>query len=72
MGFAAYFMLPGAKKESSRAVFHIKKSPGPLGNGALGSTKTGTRTQDQLVKSQLLYQLSYLRVGGCLAAGRVE
>jgi hypothetical protein len=28
-----------------------------------GSTKTGTRTQDQLVKSQLLYQLSYLRVG---------
>ena len=28
-----------------------------------GSTKTGIRTQDQLVKSQLLYQLSYLRVG---------
>ena len=28
------------------------------GNG----TQTGTRTQDQLVKSQLLYQLSYLRV----------
>ena len=26
-----------------------------------GSTETGTRTQDQLVKSQLLYQLSYLR-----------
>ena len=25
------------------------------------STETGTRTQDQLVKSQLLYQLSYLR-----------
>ena len=25
------------------------------------STQTGTRTQDQLVKSQLLYQLSYLR-----------
>ena len=24
-------------------------------------TQTGTRTQDQLVKSQLLYQLSYLR-----------
>ncbi len=27
------------------------------------STQTGIRTQDQLVKSQLLYQLSYLRVG---------
>ena len=26
------------------------------------STQTGIRTQDQLVKSQLLYQLSYLRV----------
>ena len=26
------------------------------------STQTGTRTQDQLVKSQLLYQLSYLRL----------
>ncbi len=30
------------------------------------STQAGIRTQDQLVKSQLLYQLSYLRVGfGC-------
>ena len=27
-----------------------------------GSTRTGTRTQDQLVKSQLLYQLSYPRI----------
>ena len=27
------------------------------------NTQTGTRTQDQLVKSQLLYQLSYLRIG---------
>ena len=27
-----------------------------------GSPRTGTRTQDQLVKSQLLYQLSYPRV----------
>ena len=26
------------------------------------STQTGIRTQDQLVKSQLLYQLSYLRL----------
>ena len=26
------------------------------------STQTGIRTQDQLVKSQLLYQLSYLRI----------
>jgi len=26
-----------------------------------GNTRTGTRTQDQLVKSQLLYQLSYPR-----------
>ena len=26
------------------------------------STRTGTRTQDQLVKSQLLYQLSYPRI----------
>ena len=30
----------------------------PIENG----TQTGTRTQDQLVKSQLLYQLSYLRL----------
>ena len=29
-----------------------------------GGTQTGTRTQDQLVKSQLLYQLSYLRIVG--------
>ncbi len=27
-----------------------------------GSTRTGTRTQDQLIKSQLLYQLSYPRL----------
>ncbi len=26
------------------------------------STRTGTRTQDQLIKSQLLYQLSYPRI----------
>ena len=31
------------------------------------STQTGTRTQDQLVKSQLLYQLSYLRFGWIFA-----
>ena len=30
--------------------------------GYEGSTRTGTRTQDQLVKSQLLYQLSYPRI----------
>ena len=30
--------------------------------GEKGSGKTGIRTQDQLVKSQLLYQLSYLSV----------
>ena len=29
------------------------------------STRTGIRTQDQLVKSQLLYRLSYPRVDGC-------
>ncbi len=33
-----------------------------LGRGG-GSGRAGTRTQDQLVKSQLLYQLSYLSVG---------
>ena len=30
--------------------------------GFENGTQTGTRTQDQLVKSQLLYQLSYLRI----------
>ncbi len=30
--------------------------------GRESGTQTGTRTQDQLVKSQLLYQLSYLRI----------
>ena len=34
-----------------------------MGGAKAESTQTGTRTQDQLVKSQLLYQLSYLRVG---------
>ena len=40
------------------------KKPESLVSGyfSVKSTQTGTRTQDQLVKSQLLYQLSYLRV----------
>ena len=39
------------------------KKPESLVSGyfSVKSTQTGTRTQDQLVKSQLLYQLSYLR-----------
>ena len=38
-----------------------------------GSTRTGTRTQDQLIKSQLLYQLSYPRLHFRLrGAGRIE
>ena len=44
-------------------------------SGHKNGTQTGTRTQDQLVKSQLLYQLSYLRVRwldcpATVAAGR--
>ena len=35
--------------------------------GYKNGTQTGTRTQDQLVKSQLLYQLSYLRFGWIFA-----
>jgi len=31
-------------------------------NGLLRSTRTGIRTQDQLIKSQLLYRLSYPRL----------
>ena len=43
------------------------------GNWNEGSTRTGTRTQDQLIKSQLLYQLSYPRLHFPRAgAGRIE
>ena len=38
-----------------------------------GSTRTGTRTQDQLIKSQLLYQLSYPRLHfRSRGAGRIK
>jgi hypothetical protein len=44
----------------------ITDAQNPLKHWALAGyengTQTGTRTQDQLVKSQLLYQLSYLRI----------
>ena len=41
-------------------------------NGLEGSTRTGTRTQDQLIKSQLLYQLSYPRLQTRMrGAGRI-
>ncbi len=41
----------------------MKNAPRYLRCGWGKSTQAGIRTQDQLVKSQLLYQLSYLRVG---------
>ncbi len=41
----------------------MKNAPRYLRCGWGESTQAGIRTQDQLVKSQLLYQLSYLRVG---------
>ncbi len=48
-----------------RELMNPKEKTNPLKHCCLAgceSTQTGTRTQDQLVKSQLLYQLSYLRV----------
>ena len=38
------------------------KKPALVAGHLKESTQTGIRTQDQLVKSQLLYQLSYLRL----------
>ena len=41
----------------------MKNAPRYLRCGWGESTQAGIRTQDQLVKSHLLYQLSYLRGG---------
>ena len=47
-------------------LFEVTRNKKPANHlwfsGFRNYTQTGTRTQDQLVKSQLLYQLSYLRV----------